>query len=671
VTRRFAGALALTAMVAVLAPRAAGAAPAPPAPTLPPDVPNRLALVAQDPWTTIGGTFRARLAIAPTASGEQLTLTAHYPVSSRDSFDRQDLGPVLQTLSVPVDPLPVEADGSRDVSVGLSPPNGSGADRLVVPSAGVYPLEVELRDPQEQGVARFVTYLVVVDAGPDGQPQPLTSRLGVAWVWPLVTPPGTRPDGTIDPRVAAGVQTGGTLARQVAALARHPGVPLTVAPSPETLDTWTAVARTDSGAAAAATALRNAVDSGTTQALTGTYVPADLPALLHAGLDSAADTLFVQGGESTDRFFGTHFDQRTVLAAPVDPAAVGRLRSRGVDQIVVDDTSVPRSPRLTTANPFSIDLPTSLAPTGTIAAVVNDTKLADPLAGSAAPALRAQRFLAGLALTAIEAPASERAVIAVNPAGYDAAPSLLEAVLGGLTNNPWLAPLSVDQVFSRVPPASTNDVRALSPYTPPPPAVSDRSYRAAETRLSSFSSLVPAGDPHLVRGEHFLLSSLSSLWFGAGPPQARAQLVAADATVSDFLARIRVPAPGTITLTARSGAIPITFRNDTGQPVRILVGLSSRKLDFPTGALQVVALPPRSVTVRFDVRSRTSGTFPLDLSVRSADGSLLIAQGRFKVRSTVVSTVGLALVIGAAVFLVGWWAYDIRRRRRARVGTAS
>ena len=183
--------------------------------------------------------------------------------------------------------------------------------------------------------------------------------------------------------------------------------------------------------------------------------------------------------------------------------------------------------------------------------------------------------------------------------------------------------------------------------------------------------MLAPGDPHLARGEHFLLSSLSSLWFGPGPPQARAQLNAADATVSDFLARIRVPAPGTITLTARSGAIPITFRNDTGQPVRILVGLSSRKLDFPTGALQVVALPPRSVTVRFDVRSRTSGTFPLDLSVRSADGSLLIAQGRFKVRSTVVSTVGLALVIGAAVFLIGWWAYDIRRRRRARVGTAS
>jgi hypothetical protein len=523
VTRRLAGALALAALVAVLAPHPAGAAPTPPAPTVPPDVPSRLSLVAQDPWTAIGGTFHARLAIAPTAAGEQLSLTAHNPVSSRDAFDRQDLGPVLQTLPLPVDALPVEADGTRDVVVGLAPSTSFGSGQLVVPSAGVYPLEVELRDSQEQGIARFLTYLVVVDAGPGGQPQQLTSRLGVAWVWPLVTPPGTKPDGTTDPRVAADVQTGGVLARQAAALARHPGVAVTVAPSPETLDTWTTVARADSGAASSAAALRAAVATGSDEALAGTYVPVDLPALLHAGLDSAVDTLFVQGGESTDRFFGTHLDQRTAIAAPVDPAAVGRLRSRGVDQIVVDDTSVPRSPRLTTANPFAIGLPTSLAPTGTINAVVNDTKLAGTLAGTAAPAVRAQRFLAGLALTAIEAPASARAVVAVNPAGYDASPALLEAVLNGLTNNPWLAPLTVDDVFTRVPPSSPTDVRPLTPYSPPSPAVSERSYRATQSRLVAFSSLVPVGDPHLARGERFLLCSLSSTWFGAGPPAEQPQ----------------------------------------------------------------------------------------------------------------------------------------------------
>ncbi len=75
--------------------------------------------------------------------------------------------------------------------------------------------------------------------------------------------------------------------------------------------------------------------------------------------------------------------------------------------------------------------------------------------------------------------------------------------------------------------------------------------------------------------------------------------------------------------------------------------------------------------MRFDVRSRTSGTFPLEMTVRSADGSLRIAEGRFKVRSTVVSTVGIALAAGAAVFLAAWWLWEIRRRRRARAGSSA
>jgi len=325
---------------------------------------------------------------------------------------------------------------------------------------------------------------------------------------------------------------------------------------------------------------------------------------------------------------------------------------------------------LTTAAPFGLEPTTSLTPSP-VAAVANDTPLAGTLAGTAPPALRAQRLLAGLALTALEAPATTRAVVVVNPDGFDAAAPLLDAVLAGLTGNPWLAPTTVSGVFSGVPPARIGDVRSVQPSPASTPAVSERSYRAAQTRLGAFGSLVPAGDPRLARGARLLLSSLSTQW---PPPNgaalARAELAGVDGTVTDFLARIRVPAPGTITLTARSGEVPITFRNDTGQPVRVLVGLSSHKLDFPSGGARLVALPPRSTTVRFDVRSRTSGTFPLVMSVKSADGTLLIAEGKFKVRSTVVSSVGLALAIGAAGFLATWWAFDIRRRRRARAGTA-
>jgi hypothetical protein len=98
----------------------------------------------------------------------------------------------------------------------------------------------------------------------------------------------------------------------------------------------------------------------------------------------------------------------------------------------------------------------------------------------------------------------------------------------------------------------------------------------------------------------------------------------------------------------------------------VLLVFRSQKLTFPQGFIRVVNLEPKSTTVRVEVQTRTSGSFPLELSIRSTDGVLTIATTNFSVRSTAVSAAGLALIIGAAAFLALWWGHDIRRRRRLR-----
>jgi hypothetical protein len=70
--------------------------------------------------------------------------------------------------------------------------------------------------------------------------------------------------------------------------------------------------------------------------------------------------------------------------------------------------------------------------------------------------------------------------------------------------------------------------------------------------------------------------------------------------------------------------------------------------------------------LRVPVEARTSGTFPLQLSVTSVDGALTVANRTFRVRSTAVSTVGVILMAGAVIFLALWWGIHIRRSRRAR-----
>jgi len=66
------------------------------------------------------------------------------------------------------------------------------------------------------------------------------------------------------------------------------------------------------------------------------------------------------------------------------------------------------------------------------------------------------------------------------------------------------------------------------------------------------------------------------------------------------------------------------------------------------------------------VRARTSGAFPLQVTLRAPQGNLVLASTRFTVRSTAASGVGVFLSVGAALFLLAWWGTHLHRGRRDR-----
>ena len=148
-----------------------------------------------------------------------------------------------------------------------------------------------------------------------------------------------------------------------------------------------------------------------------------------------------------------------------------------------------------------------------------------------------------------------------------------------------------------------------------------------------------------------------------GSPEGRRAAAGIGASVDGFLSRIHVPDRSTVTFTSNTADLPISFDNDTGQPVRVRVRLESNRLLFPEGTERVVELPPRNHTERIRVETRSPGTFPVTVQVTTEDG-LPIQTTRISVRSSVVSGVGVVLMIGAALFLAAWWAWDIHRRRR-------
>jgi hypothetical protein len=125
-------------------------------------------------------------------------------------------------------------------------------------------------------------------------------------------------------------------------------------------------------------------------------------------------------------------------------------------------------------------------------------------------------------------------------------------------------------------------------------------------------------------------------------------------------------------LTAREGTIPLTLVNDNDFPVQVDVEIEADKLEFTDGSVgrqvirSLVLDANRTTTQVIPVKARTSGAFPLTVTLRSPDGQLQLGATRFTVTSTVASGVGLMLSIGAGLFLALWWGSHWRTVRRAR-----
>ena len=122
-----------------------------------------------------------------------------------------------------------------------------------------------------------------------------------------------------------------------------------------------------------------------------------------------------------------------------------------------------------------------------------------------------------------------------------------------------------------------------------------------------------------------------------------------------------------VTLTAREADFPLSLQSRLAYPVNVVVELqASNRLSFPGGNRIPVRLAGERTRVKLRVRAPVSGDSPLRVTVRSADGTQVLATSRYTVRSTAVSGVGLVLTVGAALFLVVWWARHLRSSARTR-----
>ncbi len=631
-------------------------------------------LAGQSAWTQEGGLFFLRFRTADVPPGSEVALTVHDALQSRTAFDESvnggSLPPTRELTKVPFDALRSDpATGDRVLAYTTA----------ALPGGGVYPLEVDLRNPADESIAHFVTHVVVAAVAADGK-LAVGGPLHVAWIWPLQADPayvaGRYP---INPTTLEDLQPSGRLGRQAQQLAANIDVPLTLAPSPETLDAWRdfGAKLPDLAAGAAAvqlSALRN-------QVLAGPFVPLDLPSVLGNGLAGVVNPELARGIVTLENFFGTPLDPSTALPGPLDGPSLRLLQNASARQLVVEGSALtPVTEQYTPAHPYKIQAVPGNDFTA-VTVVATDPGFEKFLSGSDPPALRAAHLLAGLALVAGEQPSLARGVAIANPERWDADPTFVTAVLAGLRGNPLLEPDTVASLLAAVPSATVDDApdgapvyRQLAPYAATATPVSLAQYQRGEHDAQAVANLVGADDPRAMRAQRALAASLAADWQNDdGRGRARALLAAIGDSVHGFLSQIKVQPRGTITITSSKAEIPVGFQNTSDQDVTVHLKLNSDRLLFPDGAERDILLPKnRSTTVRIAVETRGSGTSPVQMSVTTADG-LTIPGGStvIKVRSSFVSGVGIFLTVGAIVFLALWWGWDIRRRHKRKGDPAS
>lgn len=674
--RRVTVALAAAAIampgVGVLVPAGAGATPL--APAQEPPAPATAVAVVDHSFTLAPG---APLEVRAQVSGERpesaelfVEVYPQVPPGDRAAIERAargqfDTGTVAPgPVIYPLADVPPDDDGILQLAIRTVVGRADqriGAVRLAV--AGVYPLRVSLRDGDTNDtLASTTTFFVRLPE------EPIRSELATALVVPLdapvATPASLVAPAQVDP--AARQRWAATLA----ALAAAPDVPVTLVPRPETV---AALARSTVPADRDLHAALRSMGGQPHQVLAPPYVDVDAAALVANGRAGELTDQLRLGFDALAEGLGVRPDRRTWLAAAdLDAATAGRLDDLAVDQWVVppdalgpvDDPAAQPQPGRATRVVLGDQVLDDVA--------VPDQALSSALAGSGGrpAAIRLLAELASRWFATADDQRPGRGVVLVMPPGWTPDAELVAVTRAELAASPLLEPVTIDDWFAAVELERDGDsdgapiVRRLIPSAPPDLGALPSLLTSGQSQLDTLASFLPAGSraPE-VRGLDLRLAVMASSDLSA---EERVPYVTQiTERVDELKSAVARLDTETITLTSREATLTVTLENGLTEPVRTLVTLESSKLTITDRVREVLLEPGVPTALEFPVEARSTGSFGLTVSVGSPDGSILMRQARWTIRSTALSGVGWVLSIGGLVFLAGWWAAHARRDRRA------
>ena len=614
--------------------------------------PLELDLVRQSATTPLGGTLELRLELTgPIGADDNLEVQviAHPKLESMEGLVEtagvDDIEGFKDSVEFDLAELARFADGDVLVPVELQPPLDDERDfaKLNTTVAGVYPIEVAVRDAEEEVLARTITWLVATE--PVSEP-----TVELAWLWRFQPAPLIEADGVSPtPEFVAATHDGGSIESIVD---RFEAVddPVTVELSPQTVDAWARAAGSDPDAAASFERLQAAVRDRPITLLAAPYVPVDGPALEAGDLGPRLAGSFLDGAQALQTNLGVRPPTDLVAADPIDPASLARLGDAFAYRVIVAPTSITPDPP---TDQFTVTTGgrafQAIAMRPDLQAILEPGYLEiDPTVG------RHVQYL--VATLALESTGRSEPLPVVFDDDID--PRMRSALVAAVSDETMIDVVSAHRLFDD----EASESRAVRSVDAENQSVSALEIIDAERTIAAFADFVGDDDPAVEAAEANLRLAVAR---DIAATEMRSRLQELDRAAATFVAGI-VTESKTVTLTDRRSEIPLSFRNSTERDVDVKVTLSSSKLVFPEGPERVIALPAgRTTQETFLVEARASGTFPMQVRMTSTDGNLDVGgTTQITVRSAVFGSIGTWLTFGALAFLALWWAHHFWRTRR-------
>jgi hypothetical protein len=589
-------------------------------------------------------------------------------VRSRSEYAQAlDVGPVsalvARTARIPGQ---VAAGGTRrfpTMTFGLP-------DLAALNENALYPVTVELRSRNEP-VAVLRTVLVFIVE------EPLTPLL-VSTTFVLDAPVRIRTDGTfVDDALEQQVVAGGRLDSIVDALEAVPGLPVTMVVSPVLLEQLATMrdgyrvvegsgvreVPAEQGTALAAGRLLDRIRELLRQPLVEVvalpYASPSVPALVHAGLNLDLGRQLRRGGEAVAALGGKepsrtifHPPGSAVTASSLAPLNLALAAEPGPTPALLLDGNVVRPPPTELTPPARIQVEADGTSHPAIASDPGVEARTEALPDD--PILRAQWVLGELSAIYFEQPSIPRGAALIFGEEDEPEAGFLQSFLRGIRGAPeifWLKAAPASRLLLDQPEL---DRRRLNETVRPSPLAGSFTTEMADSReaVEALDSMADQND--LVAQLDRLLLLSESRYLGGHEDLRFDYLESARATVDAEFDKVHLPPSSDITLTSRTGRIPVTLRSEAGYPVQLQLSLRATGLELIGGSSRDILLSRPIQTFVFPARAQRTGRFPVQVRLGTPDGTR-IGRTEIVVRSTAYNRIALVITIGAALFLALWW----------------